>query len=202
MVVQIVVEAETDLIGIFVGCGGGLRWAESARSLFIVAEGRSRGHLAGDSGHRGLPTRPIVAAGGDGPGTVLQVVARSIGSGGRPEAVVQPTLAEESAGVVEPGGQVAVVLLLLDEAILKLAVLTTELRQVALHLGVLVLEVRDARLQLADGWPTRDEGRTTGASGQDRWPDGGQQGHEPRADRPPTEKRPGGGGRHGMQESG
>ncbi len=109
----------------------------------------------------------------------------STGSRGRPKVIVQPAFAEEVASVVEPGGQVAVVLLLLDEAIFHLAVLTTELRQVALHLGVLVLQVRDAGFQLADSRSARDECGTPGASGKEGWPDDGQRGEQPGADRRP-----------------
>ena len=86
-----------------------------------IALRRGRAELAGDLGDRGLSTLAVRLTRGEGPGTHRSPSndrARLLGASRSPFVRVQPPVAQQVAGVVQPGRQLAVVLLLLDQPIL------------------------------------------------------------------------------------
>jgi hypothetical protein len=131
----------------------GIASGSRLRCVVIVLDRWEDLHLTGNHGKRRLATLPGRPAGRQSPRGGAVIVTMGTNSRVR----VQTAISHQVAGVVELGGELTVVELLLHQAILDRAVLALELGDRAFQLLVLVFQMAQTGLELANAWSARQE---------------------------------------------
>jgi hypothetical protein len=77
---------------------------------------------------------------------------------------IDPAIAQEVARVIQPGRQISIIDLLLDQAILNRLILSLKLGDGSLQLFILVLHMAQAGLELTDRRSAGQEARLAGTT--------------------------------------